>query len=74
MRIESDELDTFHKELAAKNYRYARPDIEKMPWGSTDMSVTDTFGNRLTFTSAISAWWVKIQQPYLGTKIRYECA
>lgn len=54
MRIESDELQAFHKELAAKIYRYARPGIEKMPWGSTDMSVTDPFGNRLTFTSAIS--------------------
>jgi len=26
-----------------------------MPWGSRDMSIRDPFGNRLTFTSAISS-------------------
>jgi len=25
-----------------------------MPWGTRDFTVTDPFGNRLTFTSAIS--------------------
>jgi uncharacterized glyoxalase superfamily protein PhnB len=55
MRIETNELEAFHKELLAKGYKYAQPGIEAMPWGSRDMSVTDPFGNRLTFTSAISA-------------------
>jgi hypothetical protein len=54
MRIETDELEAFQKELLAKNYKYARPGIEQMPWGR-DMSVADPFGNRLTFTSATSA-------------------
>ncbi|MEO0538931.1 MAG: glyoxalase superfamily protein [Cyanobacteria bacterium P01_A01_bin.123] len=54
MRIESNELDAFHQELIAKNYRHFRPAIEETPWGSRDMSVTDPFGNRLTFTNAIS--------------------
>ena len=54
MRIETKELEVFQKQLAAKNYVYARPEIEEMPWGSRDMSVRDPFGNRLTFTSAIS--------------------
>lgn len=54
MRIETDELEAFHKQLSEKHYRYARPDIEETPWGSRDMSLTDPFGNRLTFTSAIS--------------------
>jgi uncharacterized glyoxalase superfamily protein PhnB len=54
MRIETDDLEAFHKQLAAKAYKYARPAIEDMPWGSKDMSVRDPFGNRLTFTSAIS--------------------
>lgn len=52
LRIETDELDSFYAELKAKQYRYARPDIEKTPWGSRDMSVSDPFGNRLTFTTA----------------------
>ena len=54
MRIETSELDAFHRELAVKQYKYARPGIEEMPWGTRDMSVKDPFGNRLTFTEAIS--------------------
>jgi catechol 2,3-dioxygenase-like lactoylglutathione lyase family enzyme len=54
MRIETDSLDAFHQELTAKAYKYARPGIEQMPWGTRDLSVGDPFGNRLTFTDAIS--------------------
>jgi uncharacterized glyoxalase superfamily protein PhnB len=54
MRIETTELDAFHTELIAKAYKYYRPGIEKMPWGTRDMSVQDPFGNRLTFTDGIS--------------------
>ena len=54
MRIETNELESFQTQLLAKDYKYARPGIEHMPWGSMDMSVRDPFGNRLTFTSAIS--------------------
>jgi uncharacterized glyoxalase superfamily protein PhnB len=54
MRIETTDLDTFHAELASKQYKYARPGIEDMPWGTRDMSIQDPFGNRLTFTTAIS--------------------
>ena len=54
MRIETNELEAFQKELVAKQYKNARPGIEKKPWGSNEMSVSDPFGNRLTFTSAIS--------------------
>lgn len=54
VRIETDELESFHRQLLAARYKYARPGIEDMPWGTRDMSVTDPFGNRLTFTSAIS--------------------
>jgi len=54
MRIETDELEAFQEELAAKRYKNARPGIETMPWGSRDMSVSDPFGNRLTFTNAVS--------------------
>jgi len=54
MRIETEALEAFQKALAAKGYKYARPQIEDMPWGSRDLSIRDPFGNRLTFTSAIS--------------------
>lgn len=51
LRIETDALDAFHQELLAKNYRYAHPSIEDMPWDSREMSVKDPFGNRLVFVS-----------------------
>ena len=54
MRIEVDDIDALHAELANKDYAYARPGIDAMPWGTRDMSVKDPFGNRLTFTTAIS--------------------
>jgi uncharacterized glyoxalase superfamily protein PhnB len=50
LRIQVDELEAFQKELLAKQYKYVRPDIEDMPWGTRDMSIRDPFGNRLTFT------------------------
>lgn len=54
MRIETDELDAYHQQLLVKNYKHARPGIEDTAWESRDMSVRDPFGNRLTFTNAIS--------------------
>jgi uncharacterized glyoxalase superfamily protein PhnB len=54
MRIEVSDLDALKAELIEKAYRYARPEIEAMPWGTRDMTLVDPFGNRLTFTNAIS--------------------
>jgi uncharacterized glyoxalase superfamily protein PhnB len=54
MRIEVDDIDALHAELAVKPYAFARPAIETMPWGTRDMTIADPFGNRLTFTDAIS--------------------
>jgi len=50
LRVPVVDLDTLHAELNTKQYRYARPNIEDMPWGTRDMSIKDPFGNRLTFT------------------------
>jgi len=54
MRIETDELEVFRDTLVAKHYKNACLSIEQTPWGSQDMSIVDPFGNRLTFTNAIS--------------------
>ncbi len=51
VRIEVVGLQKFHAELIAKDYPNARPELNKMPWGSWDMPITDPFGNRLIFTS-----------------------
>jgi len=54
LRIPTADLDAFHAELSAKRYRYGRPGVEEMPWGTRDMSTKDPFGNRLTFTEPVS--------------------
>ncbi|MBD9566807.1 glyoxalase superfamily protein [Pseudomonas sp. PDM09] len=54
LRIETDELEVFQQQLLAKEYQFARPQIQAMPWGSQDMTISDPFGNRLVFTNAIS--------------------
>lgn len=41
-------IETLHAELSAKNYPYARPGVETVEWGR-ELTVTDPFGNRLTF-------------------------
>jgi len=50
LRINTLELETYQKELLAKKYRNARPDIQNMPWGTRDMAIADPFGNKLIFT------------------------
>jgi len=50
MRIEVHDLEELHTTLLAKQYTFARPHIQTMPWGSKDMALTDPFGNRLIFT------------------------
>jgi uncharacterized glyoxalase superfamily protein PhnB len=51
VRIDASDLDAFHAELSSKQYKYARPGINTMPWGTREVSVKDPFGNRLTFTT-----------------------
>lgn len=51
LRIETTALETYQQQLLAKQYKYARPGIEAMPWGRREMSIADPFGNRLIFAS-----------------------
>ena len=56
MRIPIDDIDTYQQQLLAKRYKNARPgSAQTMPWGTRDLSIHDPFGNRLTFTSPVSA-------------------
>lgn len=54
MRIQTDRLEEFQRELLAKSYKNLRPGVQEMPWGSRDMPIIDPFGNRLTFTSDVT--------------------
>ena len=53
-RIEVTDLKAFHKQLRAKTYKYARPGIQRMPWGLDEMTIGDNFGNKLIFYQAPS--------------------
>lgn len=42
-------IDEYCSELNAKDYRYAKPGVQKMEWGTKEMTVHDPFGNRIRF-------------------------
>lgn len=54
IRIAIAGIDAYRAELLAKKFKYARPGIETMPWGSREMSIRDPFFNRLTFHEPIA--------------------
>lgn len=52
VRIGVSDVDGLWRELQGRPYANTRPAVEPMPWGSREMSITDPFGNRLTFHTA----------------------
>jgi catechol 2,3-dioxygenase-like lactoylglutathione lyase family enzyme len=42
-------LAAFHREITAKDYPFMRPGLERTPWRSMLMELTDPFHNRLRF-------------------------
>ena len=51
--IAVSDVDALARELAEKDYRYAKPGVEETPWRTRDLTVVDPFGNRLVFSQAI---------------------
>jgi uncharacterized glyoxalase superfamily protein PhnB len=49
IRIELPGLEIYQQELSKKNYKYFKPGVEKMEWGTKEMSLTDPFGNHIVF-------------------------
>ena len=49
VRIPVDDLDALHAELTAKKYKYNRPGIQTMPWGTRELMANDPFFNRIVF-------------------------
>ena len=41
-------VDSLHKEISNRKYRFLRPSIENEPWGRV-LAVIDPFGNRIQF-------------------------
>ena len=49
VRIEVSDVERFCGELNAKHYRHARPGFQDQEWGNREMTISDPFGNRVTF-------------------------
>jgi len=49
LRVMMRGVEAFHREISAKGYRYARPELEKTSWGTLETTVADPFGNVLRF-------------------------
>ena len=45
----------FQTELAGKDYRYAKPGLNDAPWDAKTFTLTDPFGNKLTFNEPLKA-------------------
>ncbi|MEE8056518.1 MAG: glyoxalase superfamily protein [Pseudomonadales bacterium] len=54
LRIGISDLEQYQQELLSKKYKFSRPGIEKMSWGTRDMAIKDPFGNKLIFTDEMS--------------------
>jgi hypothetical protein len=49
VRVTMEGVVAFQRELSAKSYRYMRPGLERMPWGTLETGVIDPFGNSIRF-------------------------
>jgi len=53
MRIAVDDVQAYQRTLVLRGH-FHTAQVQTMPWGTRDFTVIDPFGNRLTFTTAIS--------------------
>ncbi len=46
--VPTEDITAFQRELAGKDYTYAKPGLTELPWG-LHMEIADPFGNRIRF-------------------------
>jgi len=51
--IDFENLEEYHRELTAKNYKYNRPSLEIAPWNARTVTVIDPFHNQLLFSESL---------------------
>ncbi len=49
IRIEVDDVDALVAELDTRGHPRMKPAAQDQPWGNREVTLTDPFGNRLTF-------------------------
>ena len=47
--VEIEDIEEFHREIIAKNYKHNRPGLESTPWKAKVVEVHDPFGNCIRF-------------------------
>jgi uncharacterized glyoxalase superfamily protein PhnB len=52
--VDMQGVEELHQELTAKNYKYLRPGIQDMEWGTRNVTVSDPFGNRISFNEYLN--------------------
>ena len=55
VRVMMAGIEVLHRALTAKRYGYMRPGLERMPWGTLEVGVTDPFGNRIRFCEPVES-------------------
>lgn len=55
LRINMVELEAYRQSLLAKQYKNSKPGCEKTEWGTLEMTITDPFGNRITFSESLDS-------------------
>ncbi|EJS70252.1 glyoxalase/bleomycin resistance/extradiol dioxygenase family protein [Bacillus cereus] len=48
IRVKIDNVKDYYSVLSSEEYAYSKPDIEKTPWGTIELTVIDPFSNRIT--------------------------
>jgi uncharacterized glyoxalase superfamily protein PhnB len=55
IRIATNNVAALCTEMLAKNYKYAKPGApEPTSWGEPELTITDPFGNKLTFYQVLT--------------------
>jgi len=53
VRVMMKGVESFHREISSKGYRYMRPGLEKTEWGTLETGAIDPFGNLIRFCERI---------------------
>lgn len=53
VRIDVAQVDVLHDVLQSKKYKFANPAVQDQEWGTREFTVTDPFGNQLTFAEQL---------------------